>query len=54
LTDFEGNSEWKSRLGIGYELVLANHLLAIPYIGIDYVNDETNPTAGIGIAYEFE
>jgi hypothetical protein len=53
LTDFEGNNEWKSRLGLGYELVLANHLLVIPYIAIDYVNDEINPTAGIGIAYEF-
>lgn len=46
-------SEWKNKLGIGYEYFVDKDWILIPSIAYDRVNEENGISVAIGIGHEF-
>lgn len=53
LTDFDGENLFRSRLGLGYEFIFANHNIIIPTVTIDVDHEEVSWGILIGLAHEF-
>jgi len=52
-TDFDEYEKWKSRIGLGYEVVWLKHWLVVPTIAMDHVEGKLYPAYSIGLACEF-
>ena len=53
LTNFQEEHEWKSRLGLGYEIVHLKDWILVPTFTLDYVDQEFDLGVSLGFAYEF-
>ena len=54
ITDFEGGSDWKSRLLLGYEFVLQKKgFILVPALFTETISSHENYGATLGIAKEF-
>jgi|GEM_PF-2608160 len=53
LTNFEEYNEWKTRMGLGYEIVWLEEWIIVPTLSIDSVENRLNLAASLGLAWEF-
>ena len=53
LTDFSHENQWKTRIGIGYEIIWLPHWLLVPTIAMDFIDSHIDPAITIGLACEF-
>ena len=53
LTDLNGHDEWKSRFGLGYEVIWTTHWIFVPTVAVDFHRSEFFPGVVLGLACEF-